>query len=121
MTILFILFIYLISMALTCFINAANSTRCSVDVQDFFLLTCMPYVLFNLKKIRDYPELKPTSTLDKFLNNLNEFKNEKKVETFQLTVEELKDLGHSATGNIKDFVMNDEGFVDDWLRNKMKK
>ena len=33
----------------------------------------------------------------------------------ELTREELKKLLHSATGNIKDFVTNNDKFIDDWI------
>ena len=39
-----------------------------------------------------------------------------------LTREELKDILHSATGNIKDFVTNEDMFIDDWIdSNRVKK
>jgi hypothetical protein len=33
---------------------------------------------------------------------------------FLLTRSELKDILHSATGNIRDFVTNEDGFINDW-------
>ena len=52
MIILNIILGYVFSIAITCFINAANSTRIPNNAWDLIKLTFMPYVLINLKSIR---------------------------------------------------------------------
>jgi hypothetical protein len=40
----------------------------------------------------------------------------------ELTREQIKNLLHSATGNVRDFVMDEDGFIDDWIkRNRVEK
>jgi len=38
-----------------------------------------------------------------------------------LTRDELKNILHCATGHVKDFVMDNDGFIDDWLKNNQSK
>jgi len=50
------------------------------------------------------------------MSNLNNvFFNDKNNIMIHLTREELKDILHSATGNIKDFVTNEDMFIDNWI------
>ena len=37
------------------------------------------------------------------------------MEKIELTKEQLKDLLHTATGNVKDFVTDNDGFIKEWL------
>ncbi len=43
--------IWLSQMAIAAIINAFNATRISKSIWDFFLLTFLPYVIFNRRKI----------------------------------------------------------------------
>lgn len=40
------------------------------------------------------------------------------MEKIELTINQLKNLLHCATGNVKDFVMDNDGFIKEWLENK---
>ena len=51
--ILYILMFYLYSIGLTCMIHVLNNTREFNGFWDICKLTFLPYVLFNLKKIRE--------------------------------------------------------------------
>ena len=37
-----------------------------------------------------------------------------KKDEFLLTRSQLKNILHAATGNIRDFVTNEDGFINDW-------
>lgn len=52
--IIFIMFgVYLLNIVICAFINSHNSTRLPRDLVDFLKLTFLPYVLFNLEKIKE--------------------------------------------------------------------
>ncbi len=37
------------------------------------------------------------------------------MKKFELTITQIKNLLHSATGNVKNFVMNEDEFIKDWM------
>lgn len=37
------------------------------------------------------------------------------MEKIELTREELKHILHCATGHVRDFVMDEDGFINDWI------
>ncbi len=37
------------------------------------------------------------------------------MDKIELTQQQLKDLLHYATGNVRDFVMNEDRFIKEWL------
>lgn len=52
MIVLKILVVYLLQMSVTSFVNVFNGTRLCENFYEFIKFTFLPYVLFNLKKIR---------------------------------------------------------------------
>ena len=39
-----------------------------------------------------------------------------KIEQITIDREELKNILQCATGNIRDFTQNEDGFIDDWIK-----
>jgi hypothetical protein len=37
------------------------------------------------------------------------------MEKIELTKDQLKNILHAATGNVRDFVMNEDRFIKEWL------
>lgn len=41
------------------------------------------------------------------------------MDKIELTRDQLISLMQAATGNVKDFVMNNDGFVDEWMKKNL--